>query len=458
MNTQTVSYKTTATKGTFSLATWFDTYYILCMVPIAAVVLYYNFYAQSMSGLLTSYQAFADVIRTGFDTSATTYYPLTFPMWGYGFLMALTNSNHVALICIQLSLALFSVWYFIETVVTYKLFAPAYIRLFKFLITISIPWYAFHTVRWPYSIASSLLIISIPLLYKATQESKWIMYAALSGTTFGLLLNFRSDYILMPFGLAAITWYFQLTFTTSKKMALWLLCTYVCLIPWTLFTHKLCGHYLLTSTNGGHHALSGLGQKQNNLWKISSTNGDNCPVIHGFIEEQYGKKAATWDYRGDQFLKKKFFTLIRQNPTEYIQKCLYTTHRLLYDGIYNGEFFLDKKGNRKQNFDLGTTALIKKLPKDATIFGDFIGIKLQNISYWIASYWVLGSFILFPLVLLATCIENNLFIMFISVSIVYQAALNICMHHFSAYTTNIFIFLLFVSLYLLSFCLRYKHA
>src|SRR3989338_7726112 len=144
MKSQAIHYKTVAARE-FTFATWFDRYYILCMLPVATLILYYNFYAQSMSGLLVSYQAFADVIRAGFDTSATSYYPLTFPLWGYGFLMALTKSNHLALLLIQLALAFFSVWYFIRTLEKYELLPTVYVRLFKFFILISIPWYAFHT-------------------------------------------------------------------------------------------------------------------------------------------------------------------------------------------------------------------------------------------------------------------------------------------------------------------------
>ena len=289
-------------------------------------------------------------------------------------------------------------------------------------------------------------------------DTQTISYKTNTTRTFSLTTWFDTYYILMPIGLAAITWYFQPTFTTCKKMALWLLCIYSCLIPWALFTHKICGHYLLTSTNGGHHALSGLGQKPNNIWKISSTNGDNCPVIRGFITEHYDKDAATWDYNGDQFLKKKFFELIKKKPTEYMLKCLYTTYRLLYDGIYNGEFFLDKKGNRKETFDLGTVSLLKQLPIKATVLPDFIGIKLQNLSYWIASYWILGCYILFPVALLIGLIQSNFFMILLSGIIIYQSMLNIFMHHFSAYTTNVFVFLLLIPLYLLSFCLRNTHA
>jgi hypothetical protein len=57
-----------------------DRYYLFFMVITATVVWYLNFYAESMSGLLPNYKAFAQVIKAEFNTTATDYYPLTFPM------------------------------------------------------------------------------------------------------------------------------------------------------------------------------------------------------------------------------------------------------------------------------------------------------------------------------------------------------------------------------------------
>lgn len=452
MNTKTASYKTP--NHTFSFLTWFDTYYIFCMAPIATLIFYYNFYAQSMSGLLVSYQAFADVIKAGFDISATTYYPLTFPLWGYGFLMALTNSNHVTLICIQLSLALFSVWYFIETLSRYHLFTPVYIRLFKLLITVSIPWYAFHTVRWPYSIASSLLVIAFPLLYKATQESKWLTYTILSAITFGLLLNFRSDYILMPIGLAAITWYFQPTFATYKKMILWLICIYSCLIPWSLFTHKVCGHYLVTSTNGGHVLLNGLGQYPKNKWGFICDDG--CPKTHFLVDQAFGDNACTWDYRADQLLKKTFFYALYNDPLEYLKKIYFSFFEMLKVGLYQGEFFL-----RDTNIDLfkkSNKELLQLLYKQKIYSSNLLGVLLQRYSYFTGKYLLILSILCLSLSFFITLRKNAFFLLLSHAVVIYQLVTNILLQNLSGYSSNIIIFLLLISLYFLSFCLRKKHV
>lgn len=429
--------------------TYFTDYYLFYMSCMSLVILYFNFYAQSMGRLLPSYRAFAKIIRAGIDPSVTNYYPLTFPMWGYGFLMAITE-NHFILLLLQLLLALFSVWSLIRTLELYVLLPSAYMSLLKVLFIVNVPWYAFHTVKWPYSISSSLFLISIILLYRAREEKNCLYYIILSGMTFGLLLNFRSDYILMPVGLGALLVYFQPSFLTLKKIFLWMVCIYIFLLPWALFTKRVCDHYLVSSTNGGHHALSGLGNFSNNKWGISPSNGDNCPVIHKFVDEVYGNNACTWDYKGDQVLKKKYFELIMADPWEYVIKCCVAATKVFSEGVYNGEFFRTSEGGRKESFDLGTLSLIKRALHERILILDFVGIKLQNFSYWVASYVTLVFYVLFPVILFLALSSKDIFFILISASIVYQLALNIFMHHYSAYLSNVFLLMIVLLVYLLS--------
>lgn len=420
--------------------------YHFLMIISATLVLYFNYYAQAMSGLLPSYQAFANVIRAGFDTSITDYYPLTFPLWGYGFLMAISN-NYLFLKIVQLTLALSSVWYAIAVIEKNKLLKPAFISLLKALLVICIPWYAFHTVLWPYSIASSLLIFSITMLYQASQQSSYF-YWIISGLLFGILLNFRSDYILMPLGLSAIMLWHSWSYTTIKKVILWISCIYLCLIPWALFTHKVCGHYLITSTNGGHHLLSGLGGNPHNKWGIAHINSDNCPVIHHFVKQIYGENAITWDYKGDKLLKKTFFNLIKKDPYEYIKKCFFNFKSLLKDGVYNGEFFMKNSMERDDNFDKNSLFFIKNGLHNPTLIKTFIAIKLQNISYWIASAVTSFSILSIFLCLFIAFITNNLFSLLINSIIIYQISMNTLCHHYSGYTSNVFLFFILNILYL----------
>lgn len=417
-----------------------DSYYILGMSLIAPIILYFNYDVQLRKGSLIDYANFAKVIKNGFDTSIPTREPLTFPTWGYGWVLLLTE-NHIALVAIQFALAFFCVWYFIRTIERDEILPVVYIRLFKVILLVSIPWYAFHSVRWPYSISSSLCVLSISALYRGIQnkENGSLFLSALS---FGLLLNFRSDYILMPIGLAVIVLWSQLSLKRIKKIFLWFLCLYSFLIPWAFFTKKVCGHYLTSSTNGGHLCLAGLGNLPNNKWGIALTNTDGCPVIHKFVDDVYGKNTCTWDYKGDKILKNKFLELIKNNPWEYIKKCIYVFSLVITEGVYNGDF-IERSHKDSIKFNIANIAQQNSLKK----YIRYLAVVLQHFSRGLASHITLSSYLLLPISLFFAFLTNNLFFLLMISAIGYQTMINTMCYHATCYTSNVFFFLILNIIY-----------
>ncbi|MFT6765276.1 MAG: hypothetical protein ACJAZS_000151 [Alteromonas naphthalenivorans] len=418
------------------LKSFIDHYYLVGMACIAPIILYFNYDAQLRKGALEIYyKNFALIIKSWFDLSATTTTePLTFPIWGYGWIMLITE-NHIALVTIQFALALFSVWYFIRTMEINTLLPKSYIRLFKLILLVSIPWYAFHSVRWPYSISSSLCVLSIAALYRGIKQEEWPSLF-LSAIAFGLLLNFRSDYFLMPIGIMLIVLWAQCSIKNSKKILIWALMLYSFLIPWAFFTKKVCGHYLITSTNGGHVCLAGLGKYPNNKWGIAPINSDGCPVIHKFVDDVYGESACTWDYKGDKVLKSKFLELIKNDPWEYVKKCIYTFYLVVTEGVYNGEFI-----ERENRSDI-------KVQKTKN-FLRFFAIALQHFSRGLASHITLTSYLLLPVAIFAAFYTSNLFFLLMISVIGYQTALNVLCDHMTCYTNNVFFFFLLNIIYVL---------
>lgn len=410
----------------------FDRYYIALMSWIAPVILYLNYNAQLRKDALDIYyKNFATIIKNGFDlTVTTTNEPLTFPMWGYGWVMLLTE-NHIALVVIQFALAFLTVWYFIRTIEQNSLLPSTYIRILKIITVCALPWYAFHSVRWPYSIASSLAIFSIAALYQAIRKNHFPLIIS-SALAFGLLLHFRSDYFLMPVILATITLYSSRTIPNLKKMALWLSIVYLLLIPWALFTKKVCDHYLITSTNGGHVCLAGLGQYPGNKWNIAAINTDGCPIIHTFVDDVYGPQAWTWDYKGDVVLKSKFLELVKNDPWEYTKKCIYVIYLIATEGVYNGEFI--EKENRN-SIKIGHSTSIER----------FLRIATQYVSRGLASHITLSAYLLLPVAFFAALSTNSLFFLLSIGMVLFQTALNIFCYHATCYTSNIF-FLFLVSI------------
>jgi hypothetical protein len=423
-----------------------DHYYIIGMALIAPIIVYFNYNAQlRQAALETYYQNFANIIKAGFDLNATsTTEPLTFPMWGYGWVMLITN-NHIALLTIQFAIAFFCIWYFIRTIEVNNILPTPYIRLFKIILLVSIPWYAFHSVRWPYSISSSLLVFALASLYHSIHKNEWFSLF-LSALSFGLLLHFRSDYFLMPIGLIGIVLWTQFNIKNIKKMFLWILILYSFLIPWAFFTKKVCGQYLITSTNGGHVCLAGLGKYPHNKWGILSNNTDACPVIHKFVDDVYGKNALTWDYKGDIVLKNKFVELIKNDPWEYFKKCIYTLSLVITEGVYNGEFI---ERVNKDHLKFNSTNLIKQGSFKIKKIIRYTAIGLQHFSRGLASHITLSSYLLLPVSLFAAFYTNNLFFLLMIGAIGFQTTLNVLCDHMTCYTSNVFFFFLLNIVYAL---------
>ncbi len=413
-----------------------DRWYLGCMIVIAFLMIYLNWHAQNMAGLLSGYQHYKAIILAGFE-----YHTLiTFPMWGYGWLMLLTESKFV-LLSIQMSLALGALYLFIRFLEQEQLFSVITIRIFKVCMMLSLPWYAFHALRWPYSIATSLFLISFMLLYKAvirTQKS-WVKLL-LSAVCFGLLLNFRSDYILMPLGFAVLIVLFLRTQKSLLQMFVWLVVLYGCLIPWAVYTKKACGHYLFTSTNSGHVLFAGLGNDPSNTWGIAGHDGD--PLMHALVDKHFNQhNHSTLDYEADQFLKTTFFSYIQARPWDYAKKCFYVFRQLITSGFYPGEFLA---GQGYDAFLLShqrmRNVVIWIAQNPSFIIEHFyfsMRVLIQTLSWLFGVLVLFVSYFVLPFTLYSAYKKRSLIMGLVLASIMYQTLLNMCCFHMSAYLGNV---------------------
>ncbi len=419
-----------------------DRYYIVFMLTIAPIIMYFNWYAQGMSGLLSAYQHYKEIILNGFEHTSL----ITFPLWGYGWLMALTE-NKGALLGIQMTLAFLSLYYFIKLLEQESLCAPSVIRALKIVMIGSLPWYAFHALRWPYSISASLLLLSMVLLFKAleSKQHSWLFLVG-SGFLFGLLLNFRSDYWLMPLGFAFLLIAFFKTKKSALQALVWLFVLYSCLVPWALYTKKACGHYLLTSTNSGHVMFIGLGNDPTNKWTIEPSDGD--PLMHRLVDTHFKKyKHSTLDYEADRYLQQTFFAYVKESPYDYLRKCLYACKLLLTTGFYPGEFCMLKNGPLEvtKNTRVRFTMIKALLTHD---YDSLMRLGLHTISWLMGVYIVLMSYLFLPLTLYVTFFYNRSLLMLLIVAVIgYQTLLNSLCYHMPSYTSNLYIFYLLNLLY-----------
>ena len=77
-----------------------DKYYYLFMILLAPLFIWLNYYARNMHGILRYYEDFKRIILHGFDPNAALHGVPTFPMWGYGWILLITE-NQLLLLIIQ---------------------------------------------------------------------------------------------------------------------------------------------------------------------------------------------------------------------------------------------------------------------------------------------------------------------------------------------------------------------
>lgn len=293
---------------------------------------------------------FADFFRNGLSSSDDKSLWPTYPMWGYGGILAITT-NRTALLVIQASLALTSILLLVHYLQSRSILNTRGVRVLKILILLSVPLYAVHLVLWPNSYAISLGLISLVLLATALDQcnvgqgcldsnaprKSWRI-VLVSALCFGLALNFRSDYWLFPMGAAPVL--LLLAVLRRRAIAilgLWLFVIATCLIPWMVYTYQACGHAVITSTNAGHVAFLGLGSAPDNKWGITCE--DNDPAMHQAVFRHYGKVRSTFDHDVDQFLKSEFVRLVAADPMEYVRKCAFSLRSAIFSGSYVAKFY-----------------------------------------------------------------------------------------------------------------------
>lgn len=420
----------------------FGRYYILLMIPLSLLVLFLNFHGQGMQGIVPNYEDFKRIILAGFDPTAGIHGTPTFPMWGYGWLLLVTEGKTLLLL-LQHALALWAAWTFIRLLERKECLPVGAITLLKCLLALSLPWYAFHSLRWPYSVATSLFLVSCGMFVDAVcSEDASGKRLVISGVLLGLMLNFRSDYIWMPFLFAAIVVAWKgWTGRIMVKVAVWLAAVYVLLLPWALYTKRATGHYLLTSTNAGHVLFIGLGNLPGNKWGITPDDGD--PLMNAVIQERFGKKKSSLLYDTDRLLKAEFLRRVLNDPREYFRKVSYAFQSMLVSGVYTGEFF-ERPECRPTCFTryLRMRERLRSNPMAFLLASGPRGVRvlLQVASGFVGRWVVFLSFLLLPMVAVLGWTRGNLLLLLVCGGIAYQAAINALAYNMATYTANMYFF------------------
>src|SRR5687767_7996982 len=177
-----------------------DFYFYPGLVIIVILSSYLNYSSTTMGGMLHYYEEFAKLITDGIYDSQFYKTAGTFPMWGYGFVLALTKSKTL-IIAFQQLVNLITI-FTLDRFLRKKDLASKWLAIFRIILLVSFPVYFFHSILWPYSLSSSFIILGVIALVKfieQPEEKAKRMQIILSGICFGVALNFRSDYLYCIF-------------------------------------------------------------------------------------------------------------------------------------------------------------------------------------------------------------------------------------------------------------------
>jgi hypothetical protein len=348
------------------------------MVVMSAAIGVLNFYARHEFHTIEKHLVFRERILHGFAvTDVMPSYPIppTFPMWGYGWVLLLTT-NKAVLIALQMAVAVAAAWYLLRVIDDAGLLsAPArlIVRLFVVCCT---PWWAYHSIDWSQSLATSCLILSVALLIRALHsESPPARLVALSAICLGLNLNFASDLYLLPIPMALAYWWCAGSSRAAAAQALgWLLCVVLTLVPWMIYSWRATGTPLVKSTNQGHALLGGLGQDPAGRFGFTYSDGD--PRVYAILREQLGdafakRFYASCSYEADQVLRPAFVNAVRSRPWDYLDLVRFKLHRILTGdvGTYAGEI--------DHNENLGRFGIGERIRNRVSVFSQRTGRLLQ---------------------------------------------------------------------------------
>ncbi len=427
-----------------SILDFVDRYFYLLLVAVSALIFVFNYNSMVMESLLSNYVDYTKIM-SGFnkDVIEATATP-TFPMWGYGWVFALTE-NRFAIFLFQIVAANLALLYLLRTLKDFQLFDSINHQFFQLLIILSIPYFAINISLSPYGLANTLFVLSFAFLLRGVNKNN-ARYFIISGLVFGLTLNFRSDLVYFPILLLAI-----LMFTTrtnrTKKITLsffpWLVAAFVVMAPWGMYTKHVTGHYLFGSTNSGHVFFVGLGQLPNNTWGITPLDGD--AVMSKEIEEHFGIKQSSLIYESDAFLKKSFIKKVRQEPVEYVKKCLYSFARSLVDGAYSGQYYLFNAVSSKEGRQSGSIEYekwrAKVMSNPLHVFDE---MRIGNISQMVIELFVVAmkfvSMLLLPVTLWYGIQKRDFFSLSVAAAILYQLAVLVFAYNMRLYSVNVYIF------------------
>ena len=272
---------------------------------------------------------------------------LFYPIWGYTFLVLIDlilGLSNLFILSFQLLLCYLSILTFYKIIKIDKKFW--HIPLF-------LPFIALMSVKWPDAIVGSLIIFFIFTIISSIDNKK-IKYIVFSGIILGILVNFRSEYLYLPFSLILLLFiptFKQNRLLILKSIFLLMIFSILFLLPWAVRSYNQTGNIRFTASNGGAVMYISLGQLPNNPWNIAPYDKS----AYDFAKSQGFNNP--YSVQADKMFRNKFINSIKKYPIAYTKKIAHNFFSIFYRGVYTGEYSNFLIGiNKRMEIDSNITA------------------------------------------------------------------------------------------------------
>jgi len=282
-------------------------------VAIAVVVLLDNLLLSHPEG-----SVFHSIVRIGEWLRGAGVKPdvVTWPAWGYAWVVALLP-RFDWIVLLQACLGTFAL---VALCRSLSRSMPRQVMIVAALCIVAIPWHDTQLTLYPSGFAGSLALLSLLSLEKATRAAG-IRHALLAGVLMGLAANFRSEFVLLPWAIAAGSvalrpWQLGKS-VPLRPLAIFVVVAFILQLPWAFFYHAETGRFSLTESNFGHVMFVSLGSDPNNPWKIS---GDDQSAMQAVRDQGY--TFSSLSEQGNQVLRRLVWSKVKEHPQAVVKRTL----------------------------------------------------------------------------------------------------------------------------------------
>jgi hypothetical protein len=324
---------------------------------------------------------FAEYVETAkYYKGEVTREVLTYPMWGYPFVLLLLPRFDLVTVP-QVVLGALA-----ETLLLLRLREeiPKYRQLLTVLFLAAGPWYLLHSVKWPQSFAASFVVFGILLLDRSLR-TKSTGIGLVAGVALGVALYFRSEFLYLPLFIAVLSAFARfapksLPCIPVRPVLACAIAAWSVLIPWSIHYYKQTGHFSLTASQRGIVAFISLGQLPSNPWGAVYQD----EYAYDYLRSQ-GINLQPQSDSGDRILFTEFKRRVKTHPIAFVKKMAWNGLSTLVSGFYSGDILLSAEQQRQED-------LLKTRFKSLTIFGPSGIMELRHNTapraFWKFLYWV----------------------------------------------------------------------